>query len=85
MNILLNTLGDPSTHEMRNEMHVSTEVALDRSPWHLWFVHRSGTFPRQQALCDQGCLGSHFAFHHLLAEVSSRIPWVMESFLCQDY
>jgi hypothetical protein len=42
-------------------------------------------FPRQQALCDQGCLGSHFAFHHLLAEVSSRIPSVMESFLCQDY
>src|SRR5438132_2033193 len=46
------------SHGMRNEMHFSSEVALDGSSLHPWFLHRSGTAPISSASkrCDRDCL-----------------------------
>src|SRR5258708_24266236 len=64
---------------MRNEMYISSEVALDRSSLHLWFLHRSGTSITSLACwrCDRDCLCSRFTLHRLLAVISLRIPWAL--------
>src|SRR6266702_7780154 len=65
-------------HGMRNEMYyILSEMALDRSSLHPWFLHRSGTSTISPASkrCDQDGLCSRFTLHSLLAVISLRIPW----------
>src|SRR5260370_34930699 len=61
---------------MRNEMYISSEVALDRSSLHLWFMNRSGTSITSLACwrCDRDCLCSGCTLHRVLAVLSLRIP-----------
>ncbi len=66
-------------HGMRNEMYILSEMALDRSSLHPWFLHRSGTSTISPASkrCDQDGLCSRFTLHSLLAVISLRIPWAV--------
>ncbi len=69
-------------HGMRNEMYyILSEMALDRSSLHPWFLHRSGTSTISPASkrCDQDGLCSRFTLHSLLAVISLRIPWARGS------
>ena len=62
-------------------MHILSEMALDRSSLHPWFLHRSGTSTISPASkrCEQDGLCSRFTLHSLLAVISLRIPWAKRS------
>ena len=71
------------THGMRNETSILSEMALDRSSLHPWFLHRSGTSTISPASkrCDQDGLCSRLTLHSLLAILPLRIPWGEPKFL----
>ena len=56
------------THGMRNELHFSSEVALDGSSWHLWLGHEVEVVPHRQSAAgeEREGAGSRQGFFALL-------------------
>src|SRR5712691_11834071 len=57
-----------SPHGMRNELHVSSEVALDGSSWHNWLRHEVELAPHRQKASweEREVAGSRQGFFALL-------------------
>ena len=70
-----------TTHEMRNEMHLSNEMPLDRPSLNLHFLRWGGISMKLSISkrYSRNCLWARLTQHRLFAVISLRIPWARGS------